>query len=195
MKLYWSKTSPYARKARVCAMELGLEDRLELVDTNPRDPTTGLWERNPLAKIPALELPTGEMIYDSPVICEYINETGGGTLLPEASRWRIRTLVAHADGMMDAAMLARLEGMRPASEQSPDWVAKQLAIAARGFERLEREADTLGSDANLATIAIGCAIFWIGLRHPDRDWLVPCPALRDWYAEFAARPSMTATVP
>mgnify|MGYP000247611397 CR=1 FL=1 len=79
MKLYNSSNSPYGRKVRVVALELGIQNDINLVDTNPRDPKTGLWELNPLAKIPALELDDGRMIYDSPVICEYLSlECGQG---------------------------------------------------------------------------------------------------------------------
>jgi glutathione S-transferase len=197
MKLYCSPNSPYARKARVVAAELQVFDRIEFVDTNPRDEKTGLWDLNPLAKIPTLELDGGEVIYDSPVICEYLDvKYGDGRLTGSGSKaWRIRTLVALADGMMDAAMAARLEGMRPENEQSPSWVDKQLATADRGFDALEKVVDELDGEVDQASIAAACAIFWIGFRHPQRDWLKGREALGDWYRRFSERPSMKRTEP
>jgi len=105
----------------VTVLELGIEDGVQLVETNPRDQASGFWQANPLAKIPALELEDGRVIYDSPVICEYLSATcGKGRLLEGSGRdpWDIRTLAALADGAMDAAMLVRLELTRPEGERS-----------------------------------------------------------------------------
>lgn len=197
MKLYCSSSSPYARKVRVVAAELQVFDRIQFVDTNPRDEKSGLWNLNPLAKIPTLELDSGEIIYDSPVVCEYLDAEYGNSRLTGSGRdaWRIRTLVALADGMMDAAMAARLEGMRAENEQSPSWVEKQLATADRGFDALEKTVAELDGEVDQASIAAACAVFWIGFRHPQRDWLKGREALGEWYRRFCERPSMRRTVP
>jgi glutathione S-transferase len=196
VKLYASKASPYARKARVCALELGLGSDITMVETDPRDPSSGFWNKNPLGKIPVLEVDEGAMIHDSRVICEYLDQRfGSGRLLPQQDLWRLRTLVALADGIMDAGMAARLERMRPEAEQSPGWIETQLAKVERGFDALEAQAATLGERPDLGTIAVGCAVFWIGFRHPDRDWLGPRPALRGWNERFSQRASMQETVP
>lgn len=198
MDLYLSINSPYARKARVAAHELGILDRIHMVEVDPRDPATGLWERNPLAKIPVLVLDDGTAIYDSPVICEYLNEQiGDGSLLPAepAARWRIRTLVALLDGVMDAGMLVRMENMRPENERSRAWIDKQLAIAHRGLDALERDLPVYGDSVNLASLGVACAIGWLQHRHPDEDWLGTRPDLARWYEAFQQRQSMQDTVP
>jgi glutathione S-transferase len=198
VKLYCSENSPYARKARVVAIELGVADRIESIDTNPRDPASGLWSLNPLAKIPVLVTGAGEAIFDSPVICEYLNDSvGDGRLLPadKAERWRVRTLVALADGILDAGMAARLEGMRPQGEQSPGWTEKQLATVVRGFDALQSSLAAFGERVDLGTIGAGCAIGWMLFRHPDHDWLGSRPVLARWYDAFSARESMKRTAP
>lgn len=198
MKLYCSANSPYARKARVAAIELGIADRLELIDINPRDPSTGLWNLNPLAKIPTLITDDGEAIYDSPVICEYLNEQAvSGSLLPADAdgRWRIRTLAALADGVLDAGMAVRLEGMRPENERSPGFVEKQLATVGRGLDALQAAVPEMGDRVDLGTIGAGCAVAWILFRHPGQDWLGPRPALARWHETFSAREAMRRTAP
>ncbi|WP_157928821.1 glutathione S-transferase N-terminal domain-containing protein [Pararhizobium haloflavum] len=197
MKLYCSANSPYARKVRVVAVELEVFDKIEFVETNPRDAETGFWDLNPVGKIPALALGDGQVIYDSPVICEYLDDQyGEGTLGGSGSSiWRIKTLVALADGMMDAAMAARLEGMRPENEQSPAWIEKQLATVDRGFDALQDCVDELDGEVDQASIAAACAIFWIGFRHPQRDWLAGREDLANWHRRFSERPSMKRTAP
>jgi glutathione S-transferase len=198
LKLYCSSNSPYARKVRVTALELAIEDKIDLVDTNPRDGATGFWDTNPLAKIPALDLDDGRVIYDSPVICEYLAETlGKGRLLEGSGRdaWDIRTLVALADGTMDAAMLVRLEQMRPENERSPADMDKQLATTARGFDRLQALLADRDDTPDLGTIAAACCIAWVPFRHSSIDWLGERPGLARWYERFAARESMQRTVP
>jgi glutathione S-transferase len=196
MKLYCSANSPYARKVRVVAHELEVFNRIDMIDTNPRDASTGFWSINALGKIPTLVSGDGEIIHDSPVICEFLDATCGGDLLGSGDAvWRTRSLVALADGIMDAGMAARLEGMRPAAEQSAAWIEKQLATVDRGFDALDGIADELDRRFDLAAIAAACAVFWIGFRHPDNDWLAGRPALADWFGRVDARPSMRATKP
>lgn len=198
MKLYNSSNSPYGRKVRVVALELGIQNDINLVDTNPRDPKTGLWELNPLAKIPALELDDGRMIYDSPVICEYLSlECGQGRLLENTGRdpWDVRVVAALADGAIDAGMLVRLEKMRPESEQSETDKAKQLATAGRAVDRLQDLLADRDDNADLGTIGAGCCIAWLMHRHDSIDWLGTRPGLARWYERFAARDAMQCTVP
>lgn len=198
MKLYCSANSPYARKVRVVALELGVEGGITLIETDPRDPASGFWERNPLGKIPALETDSGAMLYDSPVICEYLNEVvGDGRLLPAGvdEAWRVRTLAALADGIMDAGMVVRLELMRPENERSPKDMAKQLATVGRGLDRLQDLLAGTDDHADLGTIAAGCCVKWITFRHPDHDWLGQRPGLAAWFEAFDARRSMQLTAP
>ena len=196
MDLYYSKPSPYARKARVVAAELGISDRIRLVEIDPRDPATGFWKLNPLGKIPALVIDQDTIMFDSPVICEYLDQAvGDGRLLPGDRCWRIRTLVAFADGILDAGMAVRLERVRPENEQSPAWIDKQLATVGRGLDGLQDVLPELHHRVDLASIAAGCAIGWILHRHAYQDWLGPRPELAAWYETFAARDSMRQTAP
>lgn len=198
MKLYCSVNSPYARKARVAAIELGVDRKIELVETDPRDSTTGYWSLNPLGKIPALALDDGSVLFDSPVVCEYLNDVvGDGRLMPkdDAGRFRTRTLVALVDGVLDAAMAVRLERQRPESEQSPAWMDKQLAVAGRGLDALQEALPEYQDKVNLVSIGTACAITWIGFRIPEQDWLGPRKRLADWYEAFNQRESMQRTTP
>jgi glutathione S-transferase len=198
MQLYMSANSPYARKARLVAYELGLHDSVKMVEVNPRDPSTGFWEINPLAKIPALMTNSGHIIYDSPVICEYLNEVeGDGHLLSQdgQERWRTRTLVALVDGVLDAGMAVRLENMRPEEERSADWIEKQLATASRGMDTLEKSVPEFANNVDLGTIGVACAIAWLQLRHGDHVWLSKRPQLNEWYGEFVQRESFQKTLP
>lgn len=199
MRFYWNPTSPFVRKVSVALIELGLWDAVERVQTNPRDQASGFWDKNPLAKVPAFELDDGQVLFDSPVICAWLDETHGGGRLSaraEGARyWRLQTLAALADGAIEGGLLARQEGMRPEGEQSPAWVEKQLAIAQRGLDRLDASVGDLAGEPNLAGITTACGVAWLGFRHPQIDWLAGRPRLADWYAGFAERPSMKATVP
>ncbi|SMF55458.1 Glutathione S-transferase [Tistlia consotensis] len=197
MRFYWNGTSPFVRKVSVVLIELGLWDAVERVQTNPRDQASGFWDRNPLAKVPAFELDDGQVLFDSPVICAWLDETHGGGRLSGTGerRWRIQTLSALADGAIEGGLLARQETMRPEGEQSPAWIDKQLAIAQRGLDRLDASVAELAGEPNLAAIGAACGIAWLGFRHSRIDWLQGRPRLAEWYAGFAERPSMTGTLP
>ena len=198
MRLYCSGNSPYARKVRVIAIELVIESKIQLVDTNPRDGSTGFWEVNPLAKIPVLETDDGPTLYDSPVICEYLIASFDGERLltgPGRDVWQVRTMAALADGTMDAAMLVRLELMRPESERSPTDMAKQMATAARGFDRLQALLADRDDRMDLGTVGAACCIAWVTFRHENVDWLGARPRPAAWYQRVAARDSFQRTVP
>ncbi|MEX2630349.1 MAG: glutathione S-transferase N-terminal domain-containing protein [Tistlia sp.] len=197
MRLFWNPTSPFVRKVSVVLLELGLDRQVEYVETNPRDAASGFWEANPLAKIPAFERDDGLVLFDSPVICAWLDETyGGGRLSGQGDdRWRVLTLTALADGVLDAGVLARQEGLRPEAERSAAWVDKQVGIATRGLDRLDACAEQFGDGVDLASITVGCAVAWLGFRHPQIDWLQGRGRLAAWYRSFSERPSMAATVP
>lgn len=197
MKLYGNPTSPFVRKVSVTVAELGLGDRVEWVETNPRDAASGFWSRNPLAKIPAFETADGRVLFDSRVICGWLDEVHGGGRLTGTGerRWRILTLAALADGVLDAGVLARQETMRPDGERSAAALDKQLAAAARGLDRLDASVGEFSDDLDLAAIGAGCAVGWLGFRHAGIDWLHGRSRLAEWYRRFADRPSMVATAP
>ncbi len=197
MKLRFSPTSPYVRKCLAVAIETGLEERIEIVDTNPLDPGTDLPENNPLGKIPALVTDDGEALYDSRVICEYLDSLHDRAKLFPASgeaRWRTLKLMALADGIEDAAVLRMFERRRPAEKRSADWNARQRKKVTRALDALEEEAPSF-EGVDIGLIAAACALGYLDFRFPDEDWRNGRPRLEAWYEEFAKRPSLARTVP
>lgn len=197
MKLRYSPTSPYVRKVTVTIQELGLDDKVDRVATTPWDAKTDLGQVNPLGKIPALVADDGTVLYDSPVICEYLDALVGGRLLPPGGpdRWTALRRQALADGLMDAAILARLESQRPEGERSAGWIDRQKAAIARSLDALEAEAADLAGPLTLGHVAIGCALGYLDFRFAADQWRNGHPLLADWYRGFASRPSMASTVP
>lgn len=199
MKLHSSPTSPFARKVNVTAIELGLFDRLDLhaVQTSPVGPDLGLVGDSPLGKIPCLVLEDGQPLYDSRVICEYLDSLeGGGRLFPAAgpARWTALRRQALADGLMDAAVLARYEtALRPPERRWAAWVDGQLDKVSRALDRLEAEG--LGPAVDIGTIAIGCALGYLDFRYGEMGWRGTRPALAAWFAAFDERPSLQRTRP
>ena len=198
MKLRYSPTSPYVRKITVLAHETGQKDKIELVATNFADPANGLSAQNPLAKVPALILENGTTLYDSPVICEYLDSLHSGTKMFPASgdaRWTALRRQALADGIMDAGILRIGEQRRPANEQSPGWLVKQKDVMARGLDALEAEIGSFGRNADIGSITVGCAVAYALFRFGGDKPLDNRPKLKAWYETFSQRPSMVATVP
>jgi glutathione S-transferase len=200
MKILYSATSPFARKCLVSAHELGLRKRLELVPAAPhpvnRDPS--VVAVNPLGKVPALITDDGAVIFDSPVICEYLNTLGDGHLIPAsgAARWRVLSDQTLADGMLDAAVLTRYEtNARPESLRWDAWIGGQLEKVTCGLAELERRAGELAGRIDVGTIAIGCALGYLDLRYASMSWRDGHPGLAGWYAELALRESMASTRP
>jgi glutathione S-transferase len=198
MKLRYSPTSPYVRKVLVAAIETGLDKRIELVTTSTTDPASGLINDNPLGKVPALQLDDGSSLYDSPVICEYLDNLHSGPKLFPASgpqRWTVLRRQALADGCMDAALLARGEIMRPDGEKSPAFLALQRQKMASAADALEKEAANFSTTLDIGLISIACALGYADLRHAADEWRKGRPALAKWYEGFARRPSMQRTAP
>lgn len=195
MKLHYSPLSPFARMVRVVAHELAITDQIELVLTEglgPVVPHESVVRDNPLGKIPALVTDHGTAIYDSRVIVEYlIHHAGNDTLLPDepVKRFRVRTLEALAQGMADAAVQYRYETFaRPEALRWQEYAARQeqrilaAAGAAAGYETL-----------SVGSIALACALSYLGIRMPELDWRSGNEALANWHEAFCARPSMQAT--
>jgi len=197
MELRYSPTSPYVRKVMITAMETNQAGIIDIVPTNPWDPDTDLPKDNPLGKVPALTVDEGLTLFDSPVICEYLNARVGGPLLPDAGarRWRVLRLQALADGILDAAVLRLLETRRPAEIQNPGWIERQKRVIQRGVDGLEQSAAEWGEAVTLAQIAAGAALGYLDFRFPEDAWRADRPAVSAWYEHFSQRPSMTETVP
>ncbi|MFQ5775849.1 MAG: glutathione S-transferase [Kiloniellaceae bacterium] len=199
MKLRYSTTSPYVRKVSVASIELGLAARIERIPTDTRDPNSGLSDHNPLGKVPALILDDGDVLYDSPVVCEYLDSLHDGPkLFPPAGpeRWRALRQQALGDGILDAAILRMLETVRrPAERRWQDWIDLQSGKVSRALDRLESEVAELDGPLTIGRITIGCALGYLDFRFADEDWRATRPKLAAWYEDFAARPSMRETVP
>lgn len=198
MKLRYSGLSPYVRKVMVTAHELGIASRIELVPTNARERPEELRPINPLGKIPALTTDEGAILFDSPVICEYLDqEFGGSRLLPRSGqrRFELMTLGALADGVMDAIVLIRNERTRPEALRSNDWIAWQLAKVHAALDRLEVLAPTFPAEIDFGQIAIGCALGYAEVRLEDPALFATRPQLDAWYRRIIRRPSFQATQP
>ncbi len=200
MKFYYAQKSPYVRKALVVANEVGIEDQLEKVDcstTTPVNPDQS--NANPLKKIPALELDDGMILFDSPVICEYLDsELGNGSLFPRdlPARWIALRFQALGDGLLDAAILLRYETiLRPDNLCWDDGVTAQMNKIDDALADMEDHAASFGERVDIGTISVACAVGYLDFRFKDKDWRTACPTLVAWYEEFAKRPSMQATRP
>jgi glutathione S-transferase len=201
MRLYWSSASPFVRKVLVVAHEAGLVDRLEIVPvvTSPTEPDPGLGAANPLNKLPALAIEGGETLFDSRVICEYLDGLHDRRrLLPEAGPARIRALrlQALADGALDAGLLVRYEQLlRPEAQRSAEWSAAQARKVIASLDALEAEAPGWPAELDLGQIAVACAIGWLEFRAPIGDVRAGRPKLSAWYDRVRERPSLRATEP
>ena len=197
MKLYSHPVSPFARKARIIAHELEL--KLEIIDVQARNDES-LRRYNPLKQIPILVLDDGSSLFDSPVICEYLNHTGGGKFFPgmnifkhSTGRWKSLGLQALGDGIADAAVAWRYELTEPEDRRNPDRVARCQATITAGLDALERV--NFPKDPTIGEISVACALGYIDFRLTDLDWKSSRPKLSSWYAQFCEYPSMKATAP
>jgi len=165
---------------------------------SPIDPGTMPVAQNPLGKIPALERPDGPALFDSRVICRYLDDRAKAGLYPAAPRlWETLTLEAMADGMVDAAILMVYENrLRPEEIRLPAWVEGQWSKVSRALDMIEaRWLPYLSGPLCMGQIALGCALGYVDFRHDARNWRATRPGLAAWDAAFAARPAMVATRP
>lgn len=201
MKLFHAPLSPFVRKVRVAAFELGLAGRIELVpvQTTPVAMNPDLAKVNPLGKIPALVADDGDLLFDSAVIVEYLDAlAGGGKIIPAAGpgRWRVKRTEALADGLADAALLMRYElALRPADKQWPEWLAGQKRKVTQALDALEGQSWLFDAALDAGKIAVACALGYLDLRFGDMGWRRQRETLARWYDGFALRPSMAATQP
>ncbi|MBI5071003.1 MAG: glutathione S-transferase N-terminal domain-containing protein [Deltaproteobacteria bacterium] len=199
MKLFGTNTSPYTRKARLVLLEKGLAHTY--VVAPPREPGSPVTGANPLGRVPTLLLDDGTAVFDSPVICEYLDALGDAPILiprgDAEARMRVRRWEALADGIMDSAVVVRVESLRPAEKQD----AATLALHGSAIGRaLAHAASALGgrewcegSALTLADLALASALFYLDLRQPERDWRAQHPPLAAWAARMSERPSVRAT--
>ena len=200
MQLYHSPTTPFGRKVMVLILEAGLQAQVTVIGATgtPFDPGSMPLDRNPLGKIPALVRDDGVALYDSRVICRYLDAHAGAGLYPAAPKlWDTLVLEATADGILEAALAMVYEiRMRPAEKQLASWIEAQWAKVARALDAVEVSwQQHLAGPLDMGQVAIGCALGYLDFRHEARAWRQGRPALCAWQADFAARPSMRATEP
>ena len=199
MKLITARPSPFARKVRALLHETGQTGDVELVEasTAPTHSNPQVVAANPAGKIPALLRDEGPAIYDSRVICRYLDARAGAGLYPEARLWETLTLEAVADAIMDAAVLIVYEHrVRPPEKVFDGWADAQWEKVARSVKGVnDRWMSHLGGPFDMSHIAIGCALAYLDFRLPDRNWREGNGALDDWFAVFNTRDSMQATTP
>ncbi len=192
MKLFYTKRSPYARKARVIALEKGIN--LELVDENLQTKSTRLLDANPLGKVPTLILDNGDTVYDSPVICQYLDGLHDkNIMIPQNSQARLKVLKweAFADDLMTGAINVYMEKVRHPQDFHKSFVESQQKNICNAYAYIEKHLDDL-KEFNLASVAIASAIGYIHFRLP---YLKVDGKLAQWFDEINKRPSMQQTAP
>ena len=200
MRLFHSPNSPYARKCMVLLHETGLLDQVTLIAATGTPVDTGSMPlaQNPLGKIPALERGDGPALYDSRVICRYLDSLSDSGLYPAAPRlWDTLTVEATGDGITDAAILMVYESrLRPEDKRYAPWVEGQWAKIDRALDALESHwMDHLTGAPDMGQISVACALGYLDFRHGLRAWRQGRPHLAAWFDTFANRPSMQATLP
>ena len=201
MKLSFSPASPFARKVRIAAIELDLIDKIEFVPTAvaPGQPNDAYSHINPLKKLPALILEGGDVIIDSYVIVEYLDElAGGGKLIPASGpdRWKVKSDHSLLQGMLDSMLLCRYERMvRPQGLQWQAWSDDHWNRAWSGMARFEKQADVLSRPLDIVQIALACVLGYADFRFADCGWRKAYPKLDAFHERMLTRPSVKVSVP
>jgi len=198
MQLHWSPKSPYVRKVLICAHELQLVAELQLVRSVAAmlKPNAALMQVNPLSKIPALVLDDGRTLFDSVVICEYLDTQAGGSLFPKEGQARWAALRWHAlgDGLLDALILWRNEREREVPLAAL-LAAFELKTQA-SLQLLESEVAALQASAfGIGHLTLVCALGYLDYRFNSFGWREQAPQLAAWFAQMQQRPSVVATEP
>jgi glutathione S-transferase len=200
MRLWHNPASPFARKVRIISRETGLAETIKEVGiaVSPVKPHADLARENPLVKIPALSTPQDGTLYDSDVICEYLDSLRGGKFFPKAGteRWRTLRLQALGDGILEASVLMRYENaVRPQELRWGDWIAGQFGKVRSGLDALERECAGWGERFTIGEVTATCVLGYLDFRFPDEKWRATRPGLEKWFEKISQRPSVKATVP
>jgi glutathione S-transferase len=201
LKLHYSTASPYVRKVMAVAIETGQADRLEPVTRTitPVQQDADLVRDNPLGKVPCLVTEDGVALFDSRVICEYLDSLHDGPkMFPPSgqARWTALRRQAEGDGILDAAVLTRYEtSLRPEERRWPEWIEGQKQKFRRALDGLEAETGAFDETIDIGTITIGCALGYLDFRYQDENWRASRPGLAAWFERFSERPSMARTAP
>lgn len=195
MKLYYAPTSPFARKVRIAIYELGIESLVEFVQTDPWT-SAELRQLNPLGKVPTFVCGSEQPLFESGLICEYLNQYADGELFPKpgAPRWNVLRRQAVADGVSASAGRLFADERRAANERAASVMERQRQAIDMGLDALERDVAALSDQlADIGSIAVASSLQYLDFRWPDRDWSVTRPALRGWLNDIAQRPSLVQT--
>ena len=199
MKLIFSPASPFVRKVRVMVHEAALLERVEDVAVTTTALATDPAARaaNPLGKIPALILENGQAIFDSRVICRYLDDLSGAGLYPSDQLWDVLTLEALADGIMESAVLMVYETrLRPEEQRSAQWVDAQWSKITHALDALETNGfPAMEGALNFGQLALACALGYLDFRHDAVAWREGRPALSGWNKELQDRTSLKNTIP
>ena len=202
MKLTFSAASPFARKVRIAAIELGLIDKIELTPATvaPGQPNDDYSRITPLKKLPVLILDNGEVILDSYVIVEYLDElAGGGKLIPASGplRWTIKSDHSLLQGMLDSMLLCRYENMvRPEALRWKAWSDDHWNRAWSGMARFESRVDAmLARPFDIAQIGLVCVLGYADFRFADSGWRKAYPKLDIFHQKMLERPSVKISLP
>lgn len=200
MKLVFAPPSPYARKARMVVIEKGLADRVELTAHNPFEESEKVCALNPIGKIPILVTDEGDILYDSPVVCEYLDSLSPSPrLFPSdgKARWTALRRQALSDAILDAAVSIVLESrFRAEGERSRAWVERCMKAIERGLDSIEKEIDAFPAEVDIAILSLVAAADFLDFRLKDSvDWRNGRPKLKAFYVKHAARDSVQATKP
>jgi glutathione S-transferase len=196
VKLFYAPSSPYARKVLACAITREIDGRIENLPCNPNESPPELLACNPLSKVPCLVTDDGLALFDSPVICEYLDSRGDALpMFPGhgPARWRALKFQAMGDGILDASVPRRQEMLKPAEDARTAWIARQRAA-------VERTLDVLGADVphrivDIGSIAVACALGYLDFRFAAEPWRATRPALAGWFEAFGENPGIAQTVP
>lgn len=200
MQIRVNAASPFARKVRIVVREAGLTDRVQEIQTtvSPVSPNSDLAGQNPLIKIPALTLADGTALYDSRVICEYLDTLAGTKLIPQGGpeRWRALCQQALCDGILDAAVMIRYEvAVRPEPIRWSKWVDGQRSKIEGGLAALEKAQPQFGPQFDIGQIGTACVLGYLDFRFPEMEWRSRYPGLRAWFEEASERASVRDTFP
>lgn len=194
MKLFYSVTSPYSRKALLTAWSLGFRDDIELILGSSLDPDTDLPAYNPLGKVPALVLESGETVFDSPLIVEYLLKLASVERSASAV-YRQLQLQAVADGIMDAAVNMVMDSRKSDAAPSAFWQDRWQKAVIRSATYIEDTAFEELDSWQFGTIGTACALDYLGFRLPELDWRTGAPKLAVWFDDIIAREDLRETDP
>ncbi|MRX28128.1 glutathione S-transferase [Kangiella sp. HZ709] len=196
MKLIYSNASPYARTARIAIRELALLAQIEEINQHPFDNPAQLISFNPLCKVPCLIDSNGQGLFDSQVICEYLDALVDNKLFADINNdWQLKTLYSLTRGILDSSVAWQQDKVRGEEGCSEFWQKRFISSIDRGLNYLQKRIDQLPEKFNAIDINLITTLDYLAFRHPDYDWQQMHPKLASWYQTKNNRSSLTETMP